>query len=185
MRRPAMRRPAMRRTADRAVDGCRPSPERVSPARPPRASSVRCAGHPWPWDVGGGPAVTAPVVVPGCRNASPGVGPDGGRGCESCGEPGLILSPHRLVAELPPPCPLAPALADRIRGAREELTRRWLDRISARVALDPNRIFPTDNLLDHMPILLDGIAAYIEDPAQEVPADAPVVAKAMELGALR
>jgi signal transduction histidine kinase len=89
------------------------------------------------------------------------------------------------MPDLSPPCPLAPALADRIRGAREELTRRWLERISARVALDPNRIFPTDDLLDHMPLLLDGIAAYVEDPVQEVPADAPVVAKAMELGALR
>ena len=89
------------------------------------------------------------------------------------------------MPELSPPCPLAPALADRIRGARDELTRRWLARISARVALHPNRIFPTDDLLDHVPLLIDGIAAYIEDPAQEVPADAPVVAKAMELGALR
>jgi signal transduction histidine kinase len=83
------------------------------------------------------------------------------------------------------PCPLAPALAARIRVAREELTRRWLDRIVDRVALDPNRVFPTDALLDHVPLLLDGIAAYLEDPSQEVPADAPVVAKAMELGALR
>jgi signal transduction histidine kinase len=84
-----------------------------------------------------------------------------------------------------PACPLASALADRIRAAREELTRRWLDRISARVALEPNRVFPTDELLDHVPILLDAIAAYVEDPAREVPADTPVVAKAMELGALR
>jgi signal transduction histidine kinase len=84
-----------------------------------------------------------------------------------------------------PPCPLAPALADRIRGAREVLTRRWLERISARVSLDPYHVFPTDDLLDHVPLLIDGIAAYVEDPAQEVPADAPVIAKAMELGALR
>jgi signal transduction histidine kinase len=89
------------------------------------------------------------------------------------------------MPELTPPCPLAPVLAARIRAAREELTHRWLERISARVALDPNRIFPTDDLLDHVPLLLDGIAAYVEDPAREVPADAPVVAKAMELGALR
>jgi signal transduction histidine kinase len=83
------------------------------------------------------------------------------------------------------PCSLAPALAARIRDARETLTRRWLDRIVDRVALDPNRVFPTDALLDHVPLLLDGIAAYVESPALEVPADAPVVAKAMELGALR
>jgi signal transduction histidine kinase len=82
-------------------------------------------------------------------------------------------------------CPLAPALAARIRAAREELAHRWLDRISARVNLEPTRVFPADDLLDHVPLLLDGIAAYIEDPAQAIPADAPVVAKAMELGALR
>lgn len=89
------------------------------------------------------------------------------------------------MPEISAPCPLAPALAARIRGAREELTRRWLDRIVDRVALDPNRVFPTEALLDHVPLLIDGIAAYLEDPAQEVPADAPVIGKAMELGALR
>ncbi len=62
---------------------------------------------------------------------------------------------------------------------------RWLERISARVALDPNRVFPTDDLLDHIPLLLDGIAAYLEHPSQEIAADTPVVAKAMELGGLR
>ena len=83
------------------------------------------------------------------------------------------------------PCPLAPALAQRIREAREELTRRWLERISARVSLDPNRVFPTEDLLDHVPLLIDGIAAYLADATQGVQADAAVVAKAMELGALR
>ncbi len=83
------------------------------------------------------------------------------------------------------PCPLAPALADSIRAAREGLTHRWLERISARVTLDANLVFPTDDLLNHVPLLIDGIAAYLEHPAQEVSADTPVIAKAMELGALR
>jgi signal transduction histidine kinase len=82
-------------------------------------------------------------------------------------------------------CPLAHTLADRLRGARDELTARWLDRISARVALDPNRVFPTDELLDHVPLLMLGIADYIDHPANEITADIPVVAKAMELGELR
>ena len=82
-------------------------------------------------------------------------------------------------------CPLARTLAQRIRDARDELTTRWLDRISARVALDPNRVFPTDELLDHVPLLMLGIADYIDDPANEITADIPVVAKAMELGDLR
>src|SRR5687768_5129615 len=82
-------------------------------------------------------------------------------------------------------CPLATTLARRLREAREELTGRWLERISARVSLDPNHVFPTDELLDHVPLLLLGVADYIEDPAKEVSAEVPVVAKAMELGELR
>ncbi|MGI9182039.1 MAG: ATP-binding protein [Longimicrobiaceae bacterium] len=82
-------------------------------------------------------------------------------------------------------CRLAAALADRLRQAREDLTRRWLDRIAARVAIDPNRIFPTDDLLDHVPLLIDGIADYLADPAVEISAEAPVIGKAIELGELR
>jgi signal transduction histidine kinase len=84
-----------------------------------------------------------------------------------------------------PDCPLATVLADRLREARDELTGRWLDRISARVTLDRNRIFPTEDLLDHIPLLVDGIADYMEDPAEEISAETLVVAKAAELGELR
>jgi len=82
-------------------------------------------------------------------------------------------------------CTLAKALADRMRSSSDELTHRWLDRISARVRLDPNRIFPTDALLDHVPLLILGIADYIENPERVVLSEVPVVAKAMELGELR
>jgi signal transduction histidine kinase len=82
-------------------------------------------------------------------------------------------------------CQLASALADHMRGAREELARRWLERIAARVDLDPNLVFPTEELLDHVPLLMDRIADYMEDPAEEITADAPVIGKALELGELR
>jgi signal transduction histidine kinase len=82
-------------------------------------------------------------------------------------------------------CTLAKVLADRMRESRDDLTRRWLDRISARVSIDPNHIFPTDALLDHVPLLILGIADYIENPQKVIMADIPVVAKAMELGELR
>jgi len=82
-------------------------------------------------------------------------------------------------------CTLATALADRMRASSEELTHRWLDRISARVRMDPNRIFPTDALLDHVPLLILGIADYIENPARVILSEVPIVAKAMELGELR
>lgn len=82
-------------------------------------------------------------------------------------------------------CPLAGALAERLRESNRELTRHWLERILERVTLDPKRVFPTDQLLDHVPLLIDGIADYLENPSAEVSADMPVVGKAMELGALR
>lgn len=91
----------------------------------------------------------------------------------------------------PPPrrtlkdCPLAGVLADRLRESRRGLAKRWLDRIADRVALDPNDIFPSDELLDHVPLLIGGVADYLERPVNEVSADIPVVAKAMELGELR
>lgn len=87
--------------------------------------------------------------------------------------------------DLTAPCPLAGMLAQRLRAEQEPLTRRWLERIQARVALHPNRIFPTEELLDHIPLLIVGIAGYLENPAQPVSADMPVIAKAMELGGLR
>src|SRR5689334_8075487 len=89
------------------------------------------------------------------------------------------------VMELEVNCKLAGALADRIRANREELTRRWLDRIAARVEIDPNKVFPTDELLDHVPLLMDKIADYLENPSDEITADAPVTGKAIELGELR
>jgi signal transduction histidine kinase len=83
------------------------------------------------------------------------------------------------------PSRAASVLAAALRDAREELVRRWLDRITARVAVSPDRIFPTGELLNHVPLLVDGIANYLEHPEQELDAETPVIAKAMELGALR
>ncbi len=100
----------------------------------------------------------------------------------------MIIAPDLLAADADTAfdnCKLAKGLADRMRASSEDLTHRWLDRISARVRLDPNRIFPTDALLDHVPMLILGIADYIENPLKVVLSEVPVVAKAMELGELR
>lgn len=80
---------------------------------------------------------------------------------------------------------LSAVLAGHLRGQREVLVHRWLQRIAARVNIDPNDVFPTDALLNHVPLLIDGIAEYLEHPEREIGTDAPVVAKAMELGQLR
>jgi signal transduction histidine kinase len=83
------------------------------------------------------------------------------------------------------PSPMATLLAAGIRADREELTARWIERIAARVNLPAGQVFPTDDLLNHVPVLIAGIADYIDDPSDEIPADVPVVTKAMELGELR
>jgi signal transduction histidine kinase len=83
------------------------------------------------------------------------------------------------------PSRLATELAERLRSAREELVQRWLDRISSRVAISSKSVFPTDELLNHVPLLIEGIAGYLERPDNDIDSEAPVVAKAMELGALR
>jgi signal transduction histidine kinase len=65
------------------------------------------------------------------------------------------------------------------------LTGRWLERLAARVDLEPNHVFPTDELLDHMPLLIAGIADDLEDIARPINADSEVVHRAMELGGMR
>jgi signal transduction histidine kinase len=95
--------------------------------------------------------------------------------------PVTVLVPKSLDDD----CPMAGALAARLHAAKRELTGVWLERIAARVSIDPNRVFPTNELLDHVPLLIDGVADYIADPAAEISVDMAVVAKARELGALR
>lgn len=80
---------------------------------------------------------------------------------------------------------MAAVLAARLRAAKRELTTQWLSRIADRVSLDKHLLFPTDDLLDHVPLLIEGVADYVENPAAEIGVDMPVVAKAMELGQLR
>jgi signal transduction histidine kinase len=80
---------------------------------------------------------------------------------------------------------LARHLAGELRQARTDVVKRWLERIVARVTVDAGEVFPTDELLDHVPLLVDGIADYLEVEGQDIDGHGPMEAKAMELGALR
>ncbi|MGQ0815096.1 MAG: ATP-binding protein [Gemmatimonadota bacterium] len=82
-------------------------------------------------------------------------------------------------------CAFAVVLADQLRANREALVVRWLERISDRITLEVVRIFPSEDLLDHVPVLIDGIADYIRNPGAEITAAAAVMHKASELGVLR
>jgi signal transduction histidine kinase len=84
-----------------------------------------------------------------------------------------------------PTCTVGAVLATRLRDARNQIASRWLERIAARVSLPRDAIFPTDDLLDHVPLLIEGVAAYLETADTHIDDDVPVVAKARELGAMR
>lgn len=63
------------------------------------------------------------------------------------------------------------------------LAARWLDELKQLVPVAPNDIFPGDQLLGHMPALIEELAAFFRAPAHEsIAANAVVTARATELG---
>jgi signal transduction histidine kinase len=80
----------------------------------------------------------------------------------------------------------AAALGDALQRAHYDLATRWLDRLIALLPVDPQSIFSTKALLDHIPGLIQEIGKYVAAPAEEdIAAKAIVVDKARELGQLR
>lgn len=80
----------------------------------------------------------------------------------------------------------ATVLSQRVHAGRLELAGRWLERLKALLTVQPNEVFPSDQLLDHIPVLIAEIAAYLRAHAdEEIAANAAVIDKARELGALR
>jgi len=66
------------------------------------------------------------------------------------------------------------------------LAAKWADRLNALLPVGPNKVFPTDHLLDHIPSLIVAIAAHLRDPErEEFAANTLMMAKARELGELR
>lgn len=73
-----------------------------------------------------------------------------------------------------------------IQDAHRELAERWLERLVALVPVEPNSVFSTTVLLDHIPSLIDEIGKYVSAPADEdIAAKTVVIDKARELGELR
>ena len=82
-------------------------------------------------------------------------------------------------------CRIAGPLATRLRDSRASLSLRWLERTVARVNVPPNDVFPTQELLDHVPLLIEAMADYLDNPMEEGPAAERVIAKSAELGQMR
>lgn len=76
-------------------------------------------------------------------------------------------------------------LARSLRDSRASVTYRWLERIRERVELPSQEVFPSGELLDHVPLLIDAIAEFMEDPSEEGTAADEVMVKAAELGQMR
>jgi signal transduction histidine kinase len=62
----------------------------------------------------------------------------------------------------------------------------WLERLDQLLEVEARQVFPSHQLLDHIPELINQIAAYLRAPNdQAIAADTVVMAKAAELGLLR
>ena len=80
----------------------------------------------------------------------------------------------------------ASVVSQRVAAERLTLAARWLSRLNELLIVQPNEVFPSDQLLDHIPTLIAEIAGYLRAPAdEEIAANAGVIDKARELGMLR
>ena len=69
---------------------------------------------------------------------------------------------------------------------RVPIANAWLARLRQLLTVQPNEVFPSNDLLDHIPSLITEIAAYLRAPEEEeIAANAAVIDKARELGILR
>lgn len=80
----------------------------------------------------------------------------------------------------------AGVVSQRLASERLTLAGLWLQRLKDLLPVQPNEVFPSDELLDHIPALIEEIAAYLEGRTdEEIAANTEVTAKARELGTLR
>jgi signal transduction histidine kinase len=77
-------------------------------------------------------------------------------------------------------------IASRIAAERLTLATRWLARLRELLTVTANEVFPSDQLLDHIPSLVTEISEFLAAPEdEEIAANAAVMEKARELGQLR
>ena len=80
----------------------------------------------------------------------------------------------------------AGTIADRIAAEHATLAARWFSRLRDLLPVDAEEVFPSDQLLDHIPTLIVDVAEYLRAPEEQaIAANTTVVEKARELGALR
>lgn len=78
-------------------------------------------------------------------------------------------------------------IANKIAKNNRQIVKRWLDILQTSLKLEANEVFPSDDLLDGVPVLLEGVAKVVKSQ-KELKAfeeGAPIYNKARELGELR
>jgi signal transduction histidine kinase len=69
---------------------------------------------------------------------------------------------------------------------RAAIAHQWLARLHELLDVGANEVFPSSDLLDHIPALIDAVAEYLRAPEhEEIAANTTVIDKARELGVLR
>ncbi len=77
-------------------------------------------------------------------------------------------------------------VSQRVAAERDALAAQWLRGLHALLPVAANDVFPSNQLLDHIPALIGEIALYLRAPAEEeIAANAIIIDKARELGILR
>jgi signal transduction histidine kinase len=77
-------------------------------------------------------------------------------------------------------------VSQRVAAERHTLAADWLRRLNALLTVGANDVFPSQQLLDHIPALIGEIAQYLRAAAdEEIAANTVVIDKARELGLLR
>ncbi|MGE4055197.1 MAG: sensor histidine kinase [Vicinamibacterales bacterium] len=77
-------------------------------------------------------------------------------------------------------------IAQQIRAAHREIAERWLHRLEAILSVETSEIFPSAEILDHIPALIHEIADHVGVASSEgLVANTTAFAKARELGELR
>jgi signal transduction histidine kinase len=77
-------------------------------------------------------------------------------------------------------------LSQRMAAERTALATRWLAGLNDLLSVPADAVFPSNQLLDHIPALIEEVAAYLRAPAaDEIAANTAVMNKARELGTLR
>lgn len=77
------------------------------------------------------------------------------------------------------------ALSTRMRAAAHELAARWLIRLQQTLPLEPQSIFPSEDILDHVTLLISEMASVLATADDDVAANSFVMTRARELGELR